>query len=184
MTGFIGTPYFCHALSSTGFVNDAYRLLLRKDFPSWLYQITKGATTVWEHWDGMKPDGTMWSPDMNSFNHYAYGSIGAWLYSESAGIRPDEKNPGYRHFYLAPKTSSTISSIHCSFTSIYGQIESSWIIEGNKVSHHFQVPANTTASVLLENVGVVQESDFPYTYDGTVLAAEIPSGSYHITYLQ
>ena len=183
VTGFIGTPYFCHALSSTGFVDEAYSLLLRKEFPGWLYQVTKGATTIWEHWDGLKPDGSMWSPDMNSFNHYAYGSVGAWLYSDAAGIRPDESNPGYRHFTLRPKISKAFSALHCCFDSIYGEIESSWKTEGDKAVYRFRIPANTTATLFLENLSDVKEADFSYNLDGTLLTAEIPSGSYHITYL-
>ena len=91
VTGFVGTPYFCHALSQNGHVKEAYDLLLKDDFPSWLYQVKMGATTVWEHWDGLKPDGTMWSADKNSFNHYAYGSIGEWLVRVMAGLEVDEK---------------------------------------------------------------------------------------------
>ncbi len=87
MTGFVGTPYFCHALSQNGCVKEAYDLLLKEDFPSWLYQVKMGATTIWEHWDGLKPDGTMWSADMNSFNHYAYGAIGEWMYRVMAWKR-------------------------------------------------------------------------------------------------
>ncbi|MDD3338672.1 MAG: family 78 glycoside hydrolase catalytic domain [Lachnospiraceae bacterium] len=94
VTGFVGTPYFCHALSQNGCLKEAYELLLKDDFPSWLYQVKMGATTVWEHWDGIKPDGTMWSPGMNSFNHYAYGAVGEWLYRVASGIEADEANPG------------------------------------------------------------------------------------------
>lgn len=85
-TGFVGTPYLCHVLSQNGYSDVAYKLLLQTDYPSWLYQVTKGATTIWEHWDGIKPDGSFWSPDMNSFNHYAYGSIGDWLYRDRKSV--------------------------------------------------------------------------------------------------
>ena len=91
VTGFVGTPYFCHALSQNGHVKEAYDLLLKDDFPSWLYQVKMGATTVWEHWDGLKPDGTMWSADKNSFNHYAYGSIGEWLVRVMAGLEVERR---------------------------------------------------------------------------------------------
>ena len=120
---------------------------------------------------------------MNSFNHYAYGSVGAWLYSDAAGIRPDESNPGYRHFTLRPKISKAFSALHCCFDSIYGEIESSWKTEGDKAVYRFRIPANTTATLFLENLSDVKEADFSYTLDGTLLTAEIPSGAYHITYL-
>lgn len=99
-TGFIGTPYSCHVLSEYGQSDIAYRLLMQKDYPSWLYQVLKGATTIWEHWDGKKPDDSFWSPNMNSFNHYAYGAIGDWLYRTVAGIEIDKENPGHKHFIL------------------------------------------------------------------------------------
>ncbi|MDC7241648.1 MAG: family 78 glycoside hydrolase catalytic domain, partial [Spirochaetales bacterium] len=95
-TGFLGTPLLCPALSLVGREDAAFRLLLQEEYPSWLYQVRKGATTIWEHWDGIKPDGSMWSDDMNSFNHYAYGAIGEWMYRNLGGIRQDERAPGYR----------------------------------------------------------------------------------------
>ena len=85
-TGFVGTPYLCLALTEGGAHEAAGRLLLKSDYPSWLYPVTRGATTMWEHWDGVKPDGSFWSKDMNSFNHYAYGAIGEWLIRALAGI--------------------------------------------------------------------------------------------------
>ena len=117
VTGFVGTPYFCHALSQNGCVKEAYDLLLKEDFPSWLYQVKMGATTIWEHWDGIKPDKTMWSPDMNSFNHYAYGAIGEWMYRVIAGIEIDEKEPGYRHIIFAPKTGGNLTWAQGSYES-------------------------------------------------------------------
>jgi alpha-L-rhamnosidase len=80
-TGFLGTPFICQALSENGRLEEAYALLLKEDFPSWLYQVKQEATTIWEHWDGIKPDGAMGSPKMSSFNHYAYGAVGDWLHS-------------------------------------------------------------------------------------------------------
>ena len=103
VTGFVGTPYFCHALSQNHALKEAYDLLLKEDFPSWLYQVKKGATTIWEHWDGMKDDGSMWSADMNSFNHYAYGAIGEWMYRAMAGIEADPEHPGFKHAILYPR---------------------------------------------------------------------------------
>lgn len=102
-TGFLGTPYLCHVLSDNGFVDVAYDLLLQKTFPSWLYPVTQGATTIWERWDGQRPDGTFQDKGMNSFNHYAYGAIGDWMYRISAGL--DTKSAGYRHLLLKPHPS-------------------------------------------------------------------------------
>ena len=130
VTGFVGTPYICHALSQNGFVKEAYDLLLKDDFPSWLYQVKKGATTVWEHWDGLKPDGTMWSPDMNSFNHYAYGAIGEWLYRVIAGFEIDEKQPGYKHSIIYPHFGGNLSFVKASYHSVYGAISVNWESKG------------------------------------------------------
>jgi Bacterial alpha-L-rhamnosidase 6 hairpin glycosidase domain len=88
-TGFLGTPVLCKALSDNGYLDEAYLLLNRKEYPSWLYPVTQGATTIWERWDGIKPDGSFQNPEMNSFNHYAYGAIGEWMYRVVAGIQID-----------------------------------------------------------------------------------------------
>jgi len=101
-TGFVGTPYLNHVLSENGQNEAAYKLLFQKDYPSWLYQVTKGATTIWEHWDGIKEDGSFWSADMNSFNHYAYGAIGDWLYRKVLGIDMDEQYPAYKKSIIKP----------------------------------------------------------------------------------
>ena len=93
-TGFVGTPYLLHMLSENGYADVAYSLLLQEEFPSWLYSVNRGATTIWEHWDGIKPDGTFWRESMNSFNHYAYGAVCDWLYGAAAGIKTDENAPG------------------------------------------------------------------------------------------
>src|SRR5690606_23424853 len=102
-TRFLGTPYRCHALSSNGRLDVAYDLLNQKTYPSWLYPVTMGATTIWERWDGIKPDSTFQDKGMNSFNHYAYGAIGEWLYSVVAGIDVDPKEPGYKHVLIQPQ---------------------------------------------------------------------------------
>lgn len=152
VTGFVGTPYFCHALSQNGYVREAYNLLLQEDFPSWLYQVKMGATTVWEHWDGLKPDGSMWSPDMNSFNHYAYGAVGEWLYRVVLGIEIDEADPGYHHVVISPQTGERLEYAGGSYESIYGSIRVFW----EKGKHAGErrlsvtVPHNTTATICLE----------------------------------
>ncbi len=147
VTGFIGTPYFTHALSQNGHIKEAYELLLKDDFPSWLYQVKAGATTIWEHWDGQKPDGTMWSADMNSFNHYAYGAIGEWLVRVVAGIDFDEQRPGYQHVNLTPQPGGGLTWAKGVFESVYGTIESSWRLEDGEIKLHIVLPANTTGTL-------------------------------------
>ncbi|VBB07186.1 bacterial alpha-l-rhamnosidase [Lucifera butyrica] len=159
VTGFVGTPYICHALSQNGYVKEAYDLLLKDDFPSWLYQVKRGATTIWEHWDGLKPDGTMWSADMNSFNHYAYGAIGEWLYRAAAGIEIDENAPGYKHILLKPLFGGGLSYVKAAYQSVYGEVGIHWQLNGKKGSIKINVPVNTTATLYLADVDNITDSE-------------------------
>lgn len=183
VTGFIGTPYFCHALSQNGHTKEAYELLLKDDFPSWLYQVKQGATTIWEHWDGLKPDGTMWSPDMNSFNHYVYGAIGDWLYRVAAGIECDEAQPGYRHIVFAPHPGGGLSYAAAAYQSIYGKIVSRWQDNGQEVTVNISIPCNTTADIQLTDADEILEGDgLIFKGDQLKTAVGIGSGSYTIRY--
>lgn len=161
-TGFVGTPYINHALSRYGMNDDAYRLLLQKDYPSWLYPVTKGATTIWEHWDGIKEDGSFWSKDMNSFNHYAYGAVGDWLYKIVAGIQTDERAPGYKKIVIAPQPGDGLTWAEGSIETLYGQVRSAWKMEGDGLMRlEVTVPPNTTAEIRLPgaaSANVVKES--------------------------
>ncbi len=148
-TGFLGTPLLCHTLSAIGRDDLAFMLLNRKEYPSWLYPVTQGATTIWERWDGQKPDGTFQDVGMNSFNHYAYGAIGEWLYSHVAGIRLDEDHPGYKHFFLAPHPGGELYYVNASFESMYGLIVSDWREEKGLLVYKVEIPANSTATVVL-----------------------------------
>ena len=148
-TGFVGTPLLCKTLSATGHEDLAFMLLNRKEYPGWLYPVTQGATTIWERWDGQKPDGTFQDVGMNSFNHYAYGAIGEWLYTYVAGIQIDEKSPGYKHFLLAPHPGGGLTNANATFKSIHGEIKSAWKIENGNMVYEVKVPANTTATVTL-----------------------------------
>lgn len=125
-TGFVGTPYLLHALSDYGYSKLAYDLLLRTDYPSWLYPVTKGATTIWEHWDGVMEDGDFWSADMNSYNHYAYGSVCDWIYTKAAGIQALETAPGYKKIRISPLPDSRLDWLTASLETRYGKITSSW----------------------------------------------------------
>lgn len=183
VTGFVGTPYFCHALSQNGYTSEAYGLLLNKDFPSWLYQVRQGATTIWEHWDGKKPDGTMWSPDMNSFNHYAYGAVGEWMYRAALGIECDEKNPGWGHFIIGPHISGNLEFMKGSYDSVRGLIRSCWQREGNKVTFDFCIPSNTCASVRLYGAGeILDAGGLLFTVFEEGRQAEAGSGTYQVAY--
>jgi Alpha-L-rhamnosidase N-terminal domain./Bacterial alpha-L-rhamnosidase. len=147
VTGFLGTPYLCRSLADSGAVDAAYRLLMREDYPSWLYQVKKGATTVWEHWDGLKPDGSMWSADMNSFNHYAYGSIGEWMQSSVAGLSADEKAPGYGRIVFKPLPGGGLTRAKASLMTVRGLASIEWRIEGGSLVIETVVPHNATATL-------------------------------------
>ena len=148
-TGFLGTPVLSKALSDYGYLDDAYMLLNRTEYPSWLYPVTKGATTIWERWDGIKPDGTFQSPSMNSFNHYAYGAIGEWMYSVVAGIALDEKQPGYKHVFIQPHPGGGLTFAKASVQSMYGKIAAGWELATGKTTLTVEIPPNTTATVVL-----------------------------------
>lgn len=148
-TGFVGTPLLCKTLSDNGYEDLAFMLLNRKQYPSWLYPVTQGATTIWERWDGQKPDGTFQNVGMNSFNHYAYGAIGEWLYTYVSGIQIDEENPGYKHFVLAPHPGGELTNARAEFDSMYGKIVSDWKMAGDDFVYNIEIPANTTATVIL-----------------------------------
>ncbi len=125
-TGFVGTPYLLHALSAYGHSELAYSLLLRREYPSWLYSVTKGATTIWEHWDGIMEDGGFWSASMNSFNHYAYGAVADWVYGTAAGIRPVEEAPGYSKVKIAPVPDERLDWLEAALDTRHGEIRSRW----------------------------------------------------------
>lgn len=125
-TGFVGTPYLLHVLSDYGYVDLAYSLLLRESYPSWLYPITKGATTIWEHWDGIMENGDFWSADMNSYNHYAYGAVADWVYSAAAGIKTLEEFPGYEKVVITPNPDKRLDWLKASLETRHGRIRSEW----------------------------------------------------------
>ncbi|MDR9365603.1 MAG: family 78 glycoside hydrolase catalytic domain [Balneolaceae bacterium] len=146
-TGFLGTPHLNPILTQFGYSEEAYELMLRKEYPSWLYPVTKGATTIWERWDGMKPDSTFQNPGMNSFNHYAYGAIGEWLYKSVAGI--DQKAPGYKEISIHPVIGGKLEHSRGVLNSSYGKIETSWNLDRETFTISVEIPENTTATVFL-----------------------------------
>jgi alpha-L-rhamnosidase len=146
-TGFAGTPFVTWALSETGHVDAAYRLLLEKECPSWLYPVTMGATTIWERWDSMLPDGTINPGQMTSFNHYAFGAIADWLHKVVAGI--DAAEPGYTKINIAPRPGPGLDWAKASLVTPHGEVSSSWRIEGGEFVLDVVVPDGTTAEVTL-----------------------------------
>ena len=141
-TGFLGTPLICQALSDNGYADVAIKLLLNKRYPSWLYPITMGATTIWERWDGIRPDGSFQTKGMNSFNHYAYGAVGNWLYTRLAGIRSVEEAPGYKQVHIQPLFVKEFDYVHASYRSPYGEITSSWERKEGKIILKVSIPPN------------------------------------------
>ncbi|NLY61513.1 MAG: alpha-L-rhamnosidase, partial [Clostridiales bacterium] len=183
-TGFLGTPYFCHVLSQNGRLKEAYDLLLKEDYPSWLYQVKMGATTIWEHWDGIKPDGSMWSPDMNSFNHYAYGAIADWLYGVVAGLDTDPDKPGFKRILMRPQPGGGLTYAQAEYKSVYGKAAIKWAIEGDKMVVDIEVPHNTTAHVILPGADpeAIDGDGISFTACCGGSEAEIGSGVYRFVY--
>ncbi len=185
VTGFVGTPYFCHALSDNGCLEEAYSLLQKEDYPSWLYQVKMGATTIWERWNGLKPDGTMSDPGMNSFNHYAYGAIGEWVYKVMFGLDATEEQPGFKHSIIYPKIGGGITFTEGTYHSFYGVHKIAWKIKGQQVEITVDIPANTTASIRLDQCKKVIESDgLTFKNQGAYYEAISGSGSYSISYVR
>ena len=140
-TGFVGTPYLLHVLSSYGHTDLAYTLLLRTEYPSWLYPVTKGATTVWEHWDGIMENGDFWSTDMNSFNHYAYGAVADWVYEEAAGIHTVEEAPGFERVRIAPQPDTRLEWLEASIDTRKGLVRSLWKQEEGRIRYEITTPS-------------------------------------------
>jgi alpha-L-rhamnosidase len=146
-TGFLGTVYLCHVLSDNGYTDVAYDLLLQESYPSWLYPVKMGATTIWERWDGQKTDSTFQDPGMNSFNHYAYGAIGDWMYRVSAGL--ETASPGYKKLLIQPHPSKKLEFSKATFETPYGKAASGWERKGQTIIINVKIPVNTTATIIL-----------------------------------
>ena len=149
-TGFVGTPYLLHALSDFGHVDTAYSLLMREEYPSWLYSVKMGATTVWEHWDSLREDGTFWDTSMNSFNHYAYGAVTDWVYTVSAGIRYIEAAPGYQQVCIAPHPNDRIDWLKAEVDTRHGKVTSYWRKENDFWRYEITTPVE--AEIIISGV--------------------------------
>ena len=186
-TGFVGTPLLCSTLSAIGRDDLAFMLLNREKYPSWLYPVTQGATTIWERWDGQKPDGTFQSVGMNSFNHYAYGAIGEWMYGHVAGINIDPEKPGYKHILFSPHPGGELNHADAEFLSMYGPVKSAWKFDGGDFVYEITVPANTTASVTLPAAKVSQVATMDglkpkLVQNGKNVTVQLGSGDYSFRY--
>jgi alpha-L-rhamnosidase len=177
-TGFLGTPYLCHVLSRFGQENTAYKLLLQKTYPSWLYPVTQGATTIWERWNGQKPDSTFQYASMNSFNHYAYGAIGDWLYREGAGLSEDA--PGFKKLIIRPTFNKDFNQMQAEQYTPYGKASSAWDSR-NGWTLRVEIPVNTTATVYIptKDVKSITESGKPLSEhpEITVNNSDVPKGT-------
>jgi alpha-L-rhamnosidase len=151
-TGFVGTPYLNLALTRFGRVDVAYKLLMQETFPSWLFPITHGATTMWERWDGWTPEKGFNDAGMNSYNHYAYGAVGEWMYASIAGIDLDPSQPGYRHVIVRPNIGGGLSWARGSLCSPYGLIKSEWKVEGQMLRLAVTIPANSAATIVVPSI--------------------------------
>lgn len=147
--GFVGSPYLLHVLSDNGRIDIAYALLQQKTWPSWLYPVTQGATTIWERWDGWTGDNGFQTPEMNSFNHYAYGAIGDWMYQNVAGIQIDPTQPGYKHVIMHPQPDGELTSACGKLKTLYGELASEWKMVDGSFDWTIVIPANTSATVHL-----------------------------------
>lgn len=187
-TGFIGTPYLNLALSENGRDDVAYTLFEQEKYPSWLYPVLQGATTMWERWNSYTIENGFGPVDMNSFNHYAYGAIGEWMFSHVIGVQRDEDKPAYKHFILQPKVGGEMSFAKGGFETPYGPVRSGWEKTSDGYVYRVTIPANTTASLTLQApsvsaVKVLSGADGvgPFrSLEGRVMA-ELESGSYEFS---
>ncbi|MEV0095775.1 alpha-L-rhamnosidase [Streptomyces sp. NPDC050738] len=181
-TGFLGTPRLLPVLTDTGHTDVAYRLLHQRTFPSWGYQIDRGATTMWERWDSIKPDGTFQDAGMNSFNHYAYGSVGEWMYTNIAGIAAGRA--GYRRIVVRPRPGGQVTSASARFASLYGPVTTQWEQRSGGFVLECTVPPNTTAEVWVPTARPDRvkggQATFVRAEDGCAVY-EVGSGSHRFT---
>jgi len=182
-TGFLGTPYLCHVLTRFGYVDLAYKLLLQETYPSWLYPVKMGATTIWERWDGIKPDGTFQVPSMNSYNHYAYGAIGDWMYRVMVGLDTYEDGTGYKHSKIEPHIGGGFTNASASLQTYYGKLSNSWKLSGDQLVMEVEVPANTTATVFVpaKSADAITESGAPLSQSKDIKLLETQEGSVKLT---
>jgi alpha-L-rhamnosidase len=179
-TGFVGVGYICPTLTAIGHSEVAYKLLLNDTYPSWGYEIKHGATTIWERWDGWTEENGFQDPGMNSFNHYAFGSIGEWMYRTVAGIDLDESAPGYKTVVIRPIVGGGLSWAKASLDSLRGPIESGWKLHDGSFELTIRIPANSTAKVYVpgDKAECADSLAKPLGADQGVSVFEVPGGTY------
>ena len=196
-TGFLGTPYLCHVLTRFGYTDIAYKLLLQDTYPSWLYPVKMGATTIWERWDGQKPDSSFQTPGMNSFNHYSYGAIGDWMYRQMVGIDTYTDGVGYQHSSIKPHIGGGFTHAAASLQTYYGLLSNEWTITGDSIVMETVIPSNTRSTIFIPSSDsstiTVTESGKPLSIAKTIFTdenaasyvkLELGSGHYRFTVLQ
>jgi alpha-L-rhamnosidase len=189
-TGFLGTPYLCHVLTRFGYTDLAFKLLMQDTYPSWLYPVKMGATTIWERWDGIKPDSTFETPSMNSYNHYSYGAIGDWMYRVVAGLDTYSDGPGYKHIRIMPHIGGGLTMASAHLQTYYGRVSSGWNTDSEKITFDIEIPANTSATIYLageepndltesgNRLNLVKEIQSVEVEKGYVII-KLGSGNYH-----
>ena len=185
-TGFVGTPYLCRVLSENGMNELAYHLLMEKGYPGWLYEVLMGATTIWERWNSVEPDGSISGTEMNSLNHYSYGSIVEWMFRNMAGINPCEDGAGFKRFRLAPMPNYQIGGAEATLDSAAGRIESAWRIDGGKLCFRFVVPFDARAEIVLPDADVEEirrQGAVDAVQDGSSVTFTAGAGEYAFSYV-
>lgn len=167
-TGILGTAYLCPVLTRFGYTDVAYKLLLQQTYPSWLYAVNRGATTIWERWDGIKPDSSFQHWHMNSFNHYALGSVGDWMYHSVAGIDMDSAGEGYKKIKIQPHIGGDLQYVKASLQTFYGKVAVHWQMVDGKVLMDVDIPPNASATIYVPRRDLI-------TYD----TVSTGSGHYH-----
>ena len=148
-TGFIGTPALLPALVKIGEPELAAAVFLQEEVPGWLYQVKRGATTIWERWDAIRADGSVFDPAMNSYNHYAYGAVCQWLFEGVAGLRPDPARPAFRHIEFAPVVIPALSPVQAAHDTALGRVEAGWSVDGDRVRYAVTVPPGSVGTLRL-----------------------------------
>jgi alpha-L-rhamnosidase len=186
--GFLGVENLLPVLADHGHLDTAYQVLLQPGYPGWGYMTSKGATTIWERWDGIRTDGSLQDPGMNSFNHYGLGSVGDWLYRSVGGLGPDVTDPGYHRMVIAPKPGGGLTSGTSDLKTAYGRALSDWSISSGRLKLKVEIPANSTATIRVP-VGSAAAAGsvtapaqaVPLGYDNGAAVFALASGSYTFT---
>jgi alpha-L-rhamnosidase len=190
-TGFIGISHLNPQLTLAGRSDVAYKLLLRDDYPSWLYPVKHGATTIWERWNGWTHQDGFFNPHMNSFNHYSLGSVGEWLFRHVAGIELDADAPGFQRFVLRPFVGDGLDFVRASYRTMHGEVVSDWKRVGDKLTWSVRIPTNTSARVFVpcDPQAGATESGAPIEKtecirvvgrEGNFLVCDAQSGNYNL----